>query len=208
MFRLEMISLTFIAPLKCVSKKHVLLFSNSTHKLVKISTAVSRDHGCLTSPSKDEGGRRSRMLLLLVVRWSSLIFSLTKKECCVNLLIFIILYLEIPLLTFIRFYTNLFIMSQKSHYYLFLIYNFLIPQKSLPLLRLSMVHQNNKTGEVPTTIAESAIRVSHNPDLIARQTNQKIVKPLNKLQMISGLQGGQIKLQPNNKPKVLCMFII
>ena len=102
----------------------------------------------------------------------------------------------------------IFIMSQKSHYYLFLIYNFLIPQKSLPLLRLSMVHQNNKTGEVPTTIAESAIRVSHNPDLIARQTNQKIVKPLNKLQMISGLQGGQIKLQPNNKPKVLCMFII
>jgi len=80
---------------------------------------------------------------------------------------------------------------------------YLVPflTKSLPLLRLSMVHQNNKTGEVPTTIAESAIRVSHNPDLIARQTNQKIVKPLNKLQMISGLQGGQIKLQPNNKPK-------
>jgi len=81
---------------------------------------------------------------------------------------------------------------------------YLVPflTKSLPLLRLSMVHQNNKSGEVPTTIAESAIRVSHNPDLIARQTNQKVVKlPGNKLQMISGLQGGQIKLQPNNKPK-------
>ena len=46
----------------------------------KISTAVSRDYACLMSLNKDETGcRLSRMLLLLVVWWSSLLKIVTYK---------------------------------------------------------------------------------------------------------------------------------
>ena len=42
--------------------------------IVLISTAVSRDYACLMSPNKDETGRRlSRILLLMVKWWSSLL---------------------------------------------------------------------------------------------------------------------------------------
>ena len=49
-------------------------------------------------------------------------------------------------------------------------------QKSLPLLRLTMMQQN-QGGQVPTTIAQAAIRVSSS----YQEKNNIIKKPTNKI---------------------------
>lgn len=74
---------------------------------------------------------------------------------------------------------------------------YLVPflTKSLPLLRLSMCQQNNKLGEVPITIAEGAMKVSTNPDNIAKQTIAQKNKIITKPKTVT-------KPRPNNVPDI------